>query len=1047
MKKFFVGASFFCTLWAAEPVALPHFTSSEGVVVNTPESFRLAVKDLIATSGASYPKGAEYLATYDSLEKELKTAGKDARLAIQQKMDALHVEALMANPLMNFDRLLLIKRSAKNLGLPQNWQVNSSLQGNFDNEIAILSPVRPGGTVQTFYKPEGSRFVGDLNLHFDADKLLFSSTATTNHWQVYEIDASGKNLRQVTPNDPAGDNFDATYLPDGRIIYTSTACNQGVPCVGGVDAVGNLYQLSADGKNVRRLTVDQDQNWCPTMLPDGRILYTRWEYSDTAHYFTRLLFHMNPDGSGQRSHLFSNSYWPNSTFYARPVPGSTSQIAAIVSGHHGVCRMGELFLFDTSLGDHEIEPVVQRIPGYGKPVVAKIADQLVDNSRPKFLHPAPLSTKYLLVSAQTSSNWGIYLVDVFDNMVLLAEQKDYALLEPVVFHSRPKPPSIPSAVNLEAKDATLILSDVYAGPGLAGVPRGTVKSLRLYALHFAYQGQGGHTIVGTDGPWDVRRILGTVPVESDGSAMIKVPANTPIAIQALDADDRALQIMRSWYTAMPGETLSCLGCHEKPNSAPISKPLLALKRAPSVITPWYGEARGFTFATEVQPVLNQYCIGCHDGTKVKQPDFRKGYAALHPYVRRPGPESDYHLQVPLEWHASTSELIQKLEKGHHNVKLSPEAWDRLTTWIDLNVPNLGAWKNSKSKDCRLAGNKLTTNNLDYDPDVLPPQGKLVQFVPPAPETPSTTKEPSAANWPFTADEAKRRQENAAMPVHGRVEFGKDLNLDLQLIPAGECVLGDASGEADERPLTKARIEKPFYMATCEITNDLYNLFDPRHNSGFISEAGKDQYKRGMAVNLGKQPVTRVSWRQAMAFCTWLSSKTGGHFTLPTEVQWEYSCRAGTTAAMNYGNVGTNFGLLANLADKNFLVGAARPFGGDNSGTWRLRIANVDDHAAATANVGTYKANAWGLYDMHGNVAEWTLSTYRPYPYDSNDGRENGNPEGKKVIRGGSYSDRPCNARSAVRLAYPSWQQVHNVGFRVVCEQLPKDNILQTTSKP
>ncbi len=138
-----------------------------------------------------------------------------------------------------------------------------------------------------------------MDLNFDADKMLFSMPGSNGRWQIWEIKADGTGLRQVTlGEEPDVDNYDPCYLPDGRIIFGSTACFHGVPCVGGGNTVANLFRMDADGKNVRQLCFDQDHNWCPTVLNDGRVLYTRWEYSDTPHYFTRLLFHMNPDGTG-----------------------------------------------------------------------------------------------------------------------------------------------------------------------------------------------------------------------------------------------------------------------------------------------------------------------------------------------------------------------------------------------------------------------------------------------------------------------------------------------------------------------------------------------------------------------------------------------------------------------------------------------------------------------------------------------------------------------------------------------------------------------------
>ena len=289
---------------------------------------------------------------------------------------------------------------------------------------------------------------------------------------------------------------------------------------------------------------------------------------------------------------------------------------------------------------------------------------------------------------------------------------------------------IPDRVQLDRKDATVLVSDVYAGPGLKGVPRGTVKQLRVFAYHFAYRGTGGHAAVGTDGSWDVKRILGTVPVREDGSAFFSIPANTPISIQPLDAEGKAVQLMRSWFTAMPGEHVSCLGCHERRAETLPVRQVAALRAPPSRISPWRGPVRGFSFGAKSNPSLDKYCVECHDdrprpdggvipdlrGGRIVGPDCRDpALGVLHPadcgcgiwhrwpinrsvsyeilqrYVRRPGAESDYHLLPPMEYHADTSELIQMLQKGHHGVQLDSEAWDRLVTWCDLNVPYHGNW--------------------------------------------------------------------------------------------------------------------------------------------------------------------------------------------------------------------------------------------------------------------------------------------------------------------------------------------------------------------
>ena len=282
--------------------------------------------------------------------------------------------------------------------------------------------------------------MGDVDLHADATRMLFSSIGTHGRWQIFEVRSDGTGLRQVTPGDePDVDNYDPCYLPDGRIMFCSTRCFHGVPCVGGGNTVANLCRMNADGTEMRQLCFDQDHNWCPTVLNNGRVLYSRWEYSDAPHYFTRLLFHMNPDGTNQSEYYGSNSMWPNSIFYARPLPGHPTKVVAVISGHHGVPRMGELVVFDPAFGRHEAGGAVQRIPGRGRRVAPIIRDTLVDDSWPKFLHPYPLSQKLFLVACQPTSKswWGIYLVDTFDNMVLLAEEPGYALFEPVPLRSTP----------------------------------------------------------------------------------------------------------------------------------------------------------------------------------------------------------------------------------------------------------------------------------------------------------------------------------------------------------------------------------------------------------------------------------------------------------------------------------------------------------------------------------------------------------------------------------------------------------------------------------
>ena len=934
-------------------------------------------------------------------------------------------------------------------------------RSGFDDSICSLSPVRPGGKVATLFKPKRSVMVADLEPHFGAKRLLFSSLDEQNRWQIFEMAPDGSGLRQVTKGTITEvDNYDPCYLPDGRIIFASSAVMAGVPCVGGKTPVSNLYLMDADSANVRQLCFDQDHNWCPTVMNDGRVMYTRWEYTDTPHYFTRLLFHMNPDGTQQMALYGSNSYWPNSFFYGRAIPNHPTKVVGVVSGHHGVARMGELVVLDTAVGRREADGVVQRIPGYGKKVKAVIVDRLVNNSWPKFLHPWPLSEKHFLVACQLSSRspWGIYLVDVFDNLLPLLELPGYAALEPVPLAPRPTPPAVPDKVRLDRKDAIVYLIDIYTGDGLAGVPRGTVKKLRLIEWHYAYQRIGGHQSVTKEGGWDIKRILGTVPVAADGSALFRVPANLPLAVQPLDEQGRALQLMRSWFVAMPGEILSCVGCHEDQKVGTPNHHTLAVRGRPDDVQPWHGPVRGFSFKREVQPVLDKFCIGCHNGKP--RPDgkslpnfadsgpgtsrYAKSYLALHPYVRRPGPESDYAMLAPAEYRTNTSELMQMLRKGHHNVKLDAEAWDRLITWVDLNVPDFGTWteqageaRTNDQRALRLKYRKLYAF-VDDDPEAIPAvERRPVKTLVPDPLEPRPAAKVACPGWSFDAADAKRRQAAAGPKTSRTVDLGSGVKMTLVLVPAGELVMGDPTGDLDERPLARVRIARPFWLGQTEVTNRQFAAFDPAHDSRFIDQQWKDHTTPGYPANRPEQPVIRVSWQQALAFCGWLGGKLGQTATLPTEAEWEWACRAGTDSALSCGALDADFAKFANMGDASLRLMAVRgvnpkPVKNANPfDAYLPRADKVNDGQLIACDVGKYQPNAWGLHDMHGNVAEWTLSAFKPYPYAEADGRNKVAPDGEKVVRGGSWRDRPRRCRSAFRLAYPSWQRVFNVGFRVL----------------
>jgi hypothetical protein len=291
--------------------------------------------------------------------------------------------------------------------------------------------------------------------------------------------------------------------------------------------------------------------------------------------------------------------------------------------------------------------------------------------------------------------------------------------------------------------------------------------------------------------------------------------------------------------------------------------------------------------------------------------YTPAYEALIPYIRRVGIEDDVRMLVPGEYHVDTSELIQMLRKGHQGVRLDAEAWDRLTTWIDLNGPCHGTWGEvypiPDGAHQRRMELRKAYGGPPEDPEVIPDR---VHYD----ETPVQAQPLPEPNPLHLALEGSP---SIGPPQEKTVELAAGVTMKLVRIPAGAFVMGDAQGEPDEPPLKRVQIDTPFWMGVCEVTNEQFRLFDSRHNSGYYQKRHARSDDEGLSLNEPAQPVVRVSWEQATAFCRWLSQRTGLHFSLPTETQWEYACRAGTATPLHYGDVDADFSAWANLADRSF----------------------------------------------------------------------------------------------------------------------------------
>ena len=261
-----------------------------------------------------------------------------------------------------------------------------------------------------------------------------------------------------------------------------------------------------------------------------------------------------------------------------------------------------------------------------------------------------------------------------------------------------------------------------------------------------------------------------------------------------------------------------------------------------------------------------------------------------------------------------------------------------------------------------------------------------------------------------------------------MDLGGGVHLDLTLIPAGTFIMGDAHGCGDEVPLSKVKIDKPFWMGRARSPTPSLPASMPRTTALTSAYYNKDQNSRGLPVNRagaagGPRFVAAGHGLLPLAF----AEDGPASVTCPAKPNGNTPAAPARDTPLYFGDCTTDFGKLANLADRQ-LLGLCRR----DSPKWIPAVATVNDGAMVTDNVGQYAANAWGLYDMAGNAAEWTRSAYRPYPYQA-DGRDDPAAGGTKVVRGGSFYDRPAHARSGFRLHYQAWQQVFDVGFRVVME--------------
>ncbi len=594
--------------------------------------------------------------------------------------------------------------------------------------------------------PHGT--IRDVDVSPDGKRILFAwkKSDRLDDYHIYQYRLQDDRIQQLTHGIGRAD-YEPVYLPDGDILFTSTRPEQSVPCRW--TEISNLYRMNDQGKYLRRLAIDQVHTLYPQVLEDGRILYTRWDYNDRGQNYPHPLFHMNPDGTAQRVYYGGNSWFPTSLLHARAIPG-TEKVMAVAAGHH-TRQHGKLVVLDVAEGRDE---------GKGMHFVApkrEVPYERVDRAHQtgdQFRYPYPLNENEFLVSYLPENPkaeypkygddavYGLYWMDLDGNRELLYNDHEISVGRPVPLAKPNKPQIIPDTVDYRQNTGLYYVHDVYDGVGLKGIKRGLAKKIRVVRLNYRAagvgssrnEGEGGGSLnsgpvaIG-NGSWDIKEILGDVDIHEDGSALFEVPAMESIYLQVLDEQQRVIQTTRSWDTVRPGEKKACQGCHAKENANFYEfkeENTMAWKHGVQKLQPFYGPTRGFSFIKEIQPILNQKCVSCHDGSqkgamslngdlKSRETGEKRlwsdAYLNLtHAEKKKRGksyyyygnPENEVVNWIskmskptelePYSFGAATSKMMHMLEEGHYDVELTREEYGKLAAWLDLLVPFVGEYR-------------------------------------------------------------------------------------------------------------------------------------------------------------------------------------------------------------------------------------------------------------------------------------------------------------------------------------------------------------------
>jgi hypothetical protein len=563
----------------------------------------------------------------------------------------------------------------------------------------------------------------DPAVSYDAKRILFSwRKAGTDYYHLYECDADGTNQRQLTFG--PWDDFEGCYLPDGGIVFVSSRSKRWVNCY--FTQVATIFRCDCDGKNIRSLSGNIEQDNSPWVLPDGRLIYTRWEYIDRSQVSFHQLWTMNPDGTGQMVY-FGNMHRWTLMIDAKPVPGTNNVVAAISDFHGHADHLGRVSILNNENGPDDLS-AVQTVSLHAA-MQNNGPAYVPDNEA--FSSPYPLSRDLFLTG---QANTLLSMNDKGETQTLFVHpDKDALLLTPRPIVARPREPVIPSRIDAEKTTGQLICQNVYTGRRMEGLKPGEIKKLLvLETLPKPINVNGVNAEpMSVMGSFSLERILGTVPVEADGSANFEVPANRSISLVALDENNHSVKRMQSFLSVMPGEVNSCVGCHENRSKAPAAAApgrLSASRRAPSKIQPVAGIPEVFDFPRDIQPILDRNCLECHSArtrsggvelTGDRGPIFSMAYYNLVSRMQvftgadlskgNFPPRTLGDTVSPLMWKlqglsedveladAFTSDtnrwprLVKKSVASHGKVRLSPEEIEKVKFWINTGAVYPGTY--------------------------------------------------------------------------------------------------------------------------------------------------------------------------------------------------------------------------------------------------------------------------------------------------------------------------------------------------------------------